>query len=194
VAPSVQSSRRRATPDEVAALASTIRLRILRLTLDEPMTNQQIAERLGLNPATALYHVRRLVAVDLLAAAPPRPRPTGGVEIPYRATRRTWALELTEDEKPTVAMLDAFLSEVREAGLERIEQAIRLRATLNRARRRELVGRLYALFDEYAETDDPDGEPWALFFAMHPDQRHPDQRHPDQRHPDQRDPDGTASS
>ncbi|MGY1604289.1 ArsR/SmtB family transcription factor [Geodermatophilus sp. SYSU D00815] len=168
MAEDLQPSRRRATPEEVSALASAVRLRILRLTLDAPMTNRELADRLGVDPATALYHVRRLVAVGLLAADPARPRPAGGVEIPYRATRRSWALELTEEEKPTAAMLDAFLSEVREAGLERIEQAIRLRATLNHERRRELVSRLYALFDEYAATDDPDGQPWALFFAMHP--------------------------
>jgi predicted ArsR family transcriptional regulator len=180
---SLQPSRRLATPEEVSALASAVRLRILRLTLDRPLTNQELAERLGLNPATALYHVRRLVAVDLLAAEPPRPRAAGGVEIPYRATRRSWALELTEEEKPTAAMLDAFLSEVREVGLDRIEQAIRLRATLGRERRRELVGRLYALFDEYAADDDPDGEPWSLFFAMHPGDPQKGNPHPGDPHP-----------
>lgn len=133
------------------------------------MTNRQLAERLGIDPATALYHVRRLVAVGLLRAEEARPRPSGGIEIPYRATGGSWALELTEEEKPTSAMLDAFLHELREVGTERIEQAIRLRATLSADRRRELVARLYALFDEYAGSDDSDGEPWSLFFAMHPD-------------------------
>jgi DNA-binding transcriptional ArsR family regulator len=159
--------RRRASAREVGALASATRLRILRLTLDDPMTNQQIAARLRMHPATSLYHVRRLVEAGLLEQLPPRPRPAGGVEVPYRSTGASWSLDLGEDDRPTPAMLDAFLAEVREVGVDRLEQAVRMRVVLTRKRRRELVDRLVELLDEYADTD-PGGEAWSLFFALHP--------------------------
>src|SRR5262245_44839912 len=50
--------RRSATEAEARALASAVRLRIMRLCLDRPLTNKEIAERLGVNPATTLHHVR----------------------------------------------------------------------------------------------------------------------------------------
>src|SRR5439155_18198906 len=60
--------RRPATEAEARALASGIRLRILRLCLDRPLTNKEIAERLDANPATVLHHVRKLVDTGFLAA------------------------------------------------------------------------------------------------------------------------------
>ena len=39
-----------------------MRIRILRMCLDEPLTNAQIAGRLGRDPASVLHHVR--IATD----------------------------------------------------------------------------------------------------------------------------------
>jgi DNA-binding transcriptional ArsR family regulator len=160
--------RRRATPEQVGALGSPTRLRILRLTLGNPMTNQEIATRLRLNPATTLYHVRRLVEADLLEQLPARSRTAGGVEVPYVSRGASWSLDIADDDLPSSVVLDAFLAEVREVGVDRLEQLVRMRAVLTRRRRRELARRLVELLDEYAD-DDPGGEPWSLFFAMHPD-------------------------
>ena len=44
--------RRDATEAEAKTLASSIRIRILRLCLDEALSNREIAEATGLNPAT----------------------------------------------------------------------------------------------------------------------------------------------
>lgn len=162
-----RAGRRPATPQEISALASAPRLRILRLTRDQALTNQDIAQRLGLTPGTTLYHIRRLVEAGLLEPQEPRTRTNGGIEIPYRSFGRSWMLDIDETTKPTSAMLDAFLDEVRET--DHIENAIRFRAMLSRERRRELIQRLYELFDEYTEAPDPDGEPWSVFFALHPD-------------------------
>jgi DNA-binding transcriptional ArsR family regulator len=158
--------RRPATADEVRALASAVRLRILRLALHNPMTNREIAEGLALNPATALYHVRRLVEVGLLEKQPPQPRAGGGVEIPYVSRGGSWALDIEEHQGMNSATLEAFLDELRQVGVDKIQSAIRFRAILTPERRRELVDKITAVFDEYA--DDDMGEPWALFFGMHP--------------------------
>ena len=55
---------------DARALASVLRMRILRLCLDEPMTNKEIATRLGKDPATTYHHVRTLTDRGFLAAQP----------------------------------------------------------------------------------------------------------------------------
>jgi predicted ArsR family transcriptional regulator len=150
-------------------------LRILRLTLDAAMTNQQLAQRLGISPASALYHVRRLVSAGLLEALPSRPRASGGFEIPYQSNRRSWTINVPAGERPTAAVLGAFLAELEEVGPERVEDAIRMRPVLTAERHAELLRRLRELLDEYA-TDDPGGTPWSLFIALHRDDRQADGR------------------
>ena len=62
--------RRAATDAEARALASALRLRILRVCLDEQHTNKEIATVLGMDPATTLHHVRTLLRTGFLAAQP----------------------------------------------------------------------------------------------------------------------------
>src|SRR3954449_12893350 len=85
------------TDAEPRALASELRLRIIRLAMDEALTNREIAERLGRNPATTLHHVRTLVDTGFLDAQPVRRGTRGAREIPYRATLLSWALEFGDD-------------------------------------------------------------------------------------------------
>ena len=85
--------RPRATDAEARALASTLRMRILRVCLNEPRTNKEIAERLGRDPATILHHVRRLVDTGFLEALPPRRGARGSREIPYVATGKSWRVQ-----------------------------------------------------------------------------------------------------
>ena len=132
------------------------------------MTNKELAGRLGIDPASAHYHVRRLVDAGLLDALPPRARAAGGLEIPYRSRGRSWALDLDDDERPTSAILEAFLAELGEVGAHRVKHAIRGRAVVTPARRAELVRRLREVLDEFSD-DDPGGKPWSVFIALHPD-------------------------
>src|SRR5918998_1960858 len=84
--------RRPATRDEARALAHPLRLRILRLCLDEALTNRELADRLRAEPATVLYHVRTLVRTGFLASEAERRGRRGAREIPYRATGKSWTL------------------------------------------------------------------------------------------------------
>ncbi len=111
-------SQRRPAPGleaEARALASAVRLRILRLCLDGALTNKEIARRLGVNPATTLHHVRTLVDTGFLAAQPVRRGTRGAREVPYLATRKSWTLDVAESGVTggRAAMLEAFLQEVR---------------------------------------------------------------------------------
>jgi len=54
----VDRRRRRSTILQAKAASHPLRLRILRLCGQQPMTNKQLADRLGCQPGTTLYHVR----------------------------------------------------------------------------------------------------------------------------------------
>jgi DNA-binding transcriptional ArsR family regulator len=165
-------NRRPATLEEARALANPLRLRILRLTLDQALTNKQLAERLGRDPGTVLHHVRNLVATGFLVPDEVRQGEKGALEKPYRSTGKSWSLSL--DESPVAestasqAMLEAFLAELAEAGPDAATGFSRLALTLDQPSLEELKGRVQAILDEFAaRPPDPGGEPYGLFFAMH---------------------------
>jgi DNA-binding transcriptional ArsR family regulator len=162
--------RRPPTDAERRALASSLRLRILRLTLDEPLSNREIAERLGRHPATTLHHVRTLVDTGFLAAEPVRRGTRGAREIPYRATRLSWRLDMGERAHgQSAVMLRTFLAEVEAAGVEHL-RATRLGLRLRPEEYTEFEERLQALFDAYeARPPSEDGQPWSVFVGLHPD-------------------------
>ena len=165
----MSGNRRPATEAEAATLASAIRLRIIRLTLHEPLTNAQIAAHLHRDPATTLHHVRRLVRHGFLEALPARPGPRGSTEIPYRGTRLSWSLD-DAGRDPTLAeaMLQAYLDEVTEVGVAALEQS-RLAVRLTPADAAALRAELAALLDRYsALPEPPDGEAVAVYLSIYP--------------------------
>jgi DNA-binding transcriptional ArsR family regulator len=168
--------RRQATEAEARALASTLRLRILRLCLDDELTNKEIAHRLGRNPGSVLHHVRRLVDTGFLVALPERQGSRGSREIPYRATGKSWELTGPEERLPGLpsapqVMLQTFLEELAEVGGE-MGTASRLALTLTAEHLEEFTERIGAILDEFAaRPPDQDGTRWSVFFAMHEDRR-----------------------
>jgi len=161
--------RRPATEAETATLASAVRLRIIRLTLQEPLTNAQIAARLHRDPATTLHHVRRLVSHGFLEALPARPGPRGSTEIPYRGTGLSWSLEgAGRDPSLAEAMLEAYLDEVTQVGVAALEQS-RLAVRLSPADAAALRAELCAVLDAYARRPDvPGGEAVAVYLSVYP--------------------------
>ena len=164
--------RRPATAAEAKALAHPLRMRILRLCLEQALTNKQLAEWLGKDPGTVLHHVRTLVKTGFLVPDEVRQGEKGALEKPYRATGKSWTLSLEESPVPegidAQAMLEAFQAELAEAGPGAAAGFNRLALTLNRASREELESRVLAILDEFVtRPPDPDGEPYGLLFAMH---------------------------
>ena len=166
--------RRPATEAEAKALASEMRLRILRVCLDEPRTNREIAERIGVNPGTTLHHVRKLVDTGFLAAQKPRRGSRGAREIPYLATGKSWRLgppdaAVTARYTSTHAMVDAFLQE-----FSRVEDLgtvlmTRVGLWLTEAERDELDRRLHAILEQHLGRRSPGAQPYSLFTVVHPD-------------------------
>jgi DNA-binding transcriptional ArsR family regulator len=168
----VGTERRAATAEEARAIASPLRLRILRLCLDAPLTNKQLAEALGRDPASVLYHVRRLVRTGFLTAGEERRGARGAREVPYRATGKSWRIEVvdeTQGRATTAALVEAFIDDVRRVGADNVG-AIRLGLRLTPTEHEELKRRLADLLDDFVGRSSP-GDPWSLFLGMHRDDR-----------------------
>ncbi|HEX6685593.1 MAG TPA: helix-turn-helix domain-containing protein [Candidatus Limnocylindrales bacterium] len=166
-------THRPATEAEAKALASAVRLRILRLCLDEALTNKEIAARLGANPATVLHHVRILVSTGFLAAQGERRGTRGAREIPYRATGKSWFMAVTDPGARAArnrAMIDAFLQEIQLVEQPGSIHLTRMPLRVGPQELAEFLRRVDELLEEYKQREpDPDGEPVSIFFAAHPD-------------------------
>jgi len=162
---------RPATEAEARALASAIRLRILRLCLDRALTNKEIAARLDTHPATILHHVRKLVATGFLVPEEERRGTRGAREVPYRATGKSWKMDVQDTgvSGGGQAIVDAFLAELRLVDVDTIKLS-RLGLRLTQPEHDELNRRLHELLDEYRNRPlSPDGAAYSVFVSLHPD-------------------------
>ncbi len=123
----VNVERRPATPAEAKALAHPLRQRIIRLCTLGDRTNQQLAAELDRDPATILYHVRKLVDAGFLAPAEVRTGASGALEKPYHSTGRSWQLDVEphHGDDASFAMLDAVREELAAAGPEALQTSSR---------------------------------------------------------------------
>jgi DNA-binding Lrp family transcriptional regulator len=134
------------------------------------MTNKEIAEALGKDPATTLHHVRKLVETGFLLEQPPRRGTRGSREKPYLGTRLSAALSFDDGEERTSvneAALGAFLGEIAEVGVGDAELT-RLVFQLPRERVEEMLSRLEAVLADYVDLPyDPTAERTAIFLASY---------------------------
>jgi predicted ArsR family transcriptional regulator len=168
----VETERRAATDEEARAVASPLRLRILRLCLDRPLTNKQIAEVLGRDPASVLYHVRTLVRTGFLVAEGERRGARGAREVPYRATGKSWVLDVVDEKQDRakgIALVEAFIDDARRVGFENVD-SVRLGLRLTPDEHEELTARLAELLEDFRQRRS-EGEPWSLFVGLHRDDR-----------------------
>jgi DNA-binding transcriptional ArsR family regulator len=164
-------ARRQADEAEAKALASPLRLRILRVALHQPRTNKEIAEALGRNPASVLHHVRTLVDTGFLVEQPRRRGQRGSRELPYLASGKSFCLEMGEERHAGERdlLLATFLEEV--AGLPPgALDSTRLGFRLPTAERERVQQRFHDLLEEIAALpSDPEGEPWSIYLGIHPE-------------------------
>ena len=163
----VGMDRRPATPEEARALANPLRLRIIRLCLNQALTNEQLATRLGRDAGSMLHHVRMLVDTGFLAPGEERRGARGSVERPYRSTGKSWTLDVGDQDSTTQAVIEAFGAEVAEMPKDAIVELSRLAARLQPAARDAFSERLRVLVEDLVAADDPDGEPYGFLFGMH---------------------------
>ena len=149
------------------ALGHPLRWRILRLTLDAPLTNKQIAERLGRDPGTVLHHVRELVRTGFLAADDVRAGKRGALERPYRATGKSWRLRMVPNAGATISIMDAAREELLEAGPDAALATLRLGVRLKPGDVAKLKAARSDRGDQYSKRDDPAGDPIAIVAVVH---------------------------
>lgn len=182
----MRGERRPATEAEARALASGLRLRILRLCLDRALTNKEIAELLGSKPATILHHVRTLVATGFLEAQQERRGTRGAREVPYLATRKSWVMDVSEHPVSggNRAMLEAFLDEIRHVDIDSASLNVqdenptgfaRLGLRLPLKDLEEMADRIGEILNEYAArpADMEHGVPFSVFLAVYRDVTRP---------------------
>ncbi|MCP3802899.1 winged helix-turn-helix domain-containing protein [Allokutzneria sp. A3M-2-11 16] len=163
---------RTATVAELKVLGHPLRWRILRLCLDQALTNQQIAQQLEMSPATTLRHVRALVKTEFLEASEVRTGTRGSLERPYRATGRTRglvALDLDAAElvqQRDFALLSAHRAELAQAGPDASRDIARGVLRLTEASQDELKRRLGDLLAEFEAREDPTGEPLSYLWSI----------------------------
>jgi len=162
--------RRPATDAEARALASALRLRILRICLGQARTNKEIAGILRRDPASVLHHIRTLVRTGFLEPQQERRGSRGAREVPYLATRKSWQLSTPAQGQ---IMLDTFLEELRLVPAEDVDTT-RLGLRLPPIQMAEFRERLFSLLDEYSDAaDDPGAPAWSVFIAIHADPNRP---------------------
>ncbi len=152
-------------------MANPLRMRIIRVCLNEALTNKQIAERLNRDPGTTLHHVRKLVAAGFLEAEDVRTGAGGALEKPYRSTGKSWALDVAVVDPDlqtdvTLASLEAFRQEVEAGPPGSLKGGFRLGVRLSAADREELIKRLDALAEEIKGKDDPAGEAVGIYCGL----------------------------
>jgi predicted ArsR family transcriptional regulator len=163
--------KRVATPEEFKAMAHPLRLRILRLCLHEPMTNKDLAQRLGKDPATVLHHVRLLVRTGFLAPEKVRPGTRGALEKPYRSTGKSWVLSAATPEQAKeewIVVLDALRDELLEIDPDDVLAGARLGVQLDHATARRYKARIDRLVRDLADEQDvKGGEQFGFYVNWH---------------------------
>lgn len=164
--------KRQASVEELRALTHPARWRILRLCVDQSLTNKEIAERMNMSPATTLRHVRALADAGFLATEPVRAGRRGSREQPYRATGRTWGLVAVDLDEPELvqrrdlAIIAAHRTELLEAGPDSSRDLSRGLMRLGPGSLAELKERVEALLLEFEARDEPDGEPLSYLWSL----------------------------
>ena len=157
---------------QIRAVASATRLRIVRLCNDREWTNKELAERLDLDPSTVHRHIRLLVEAGLIESPGVRQGTSGAYEKPYRSTGLSWKLsfDVIEDEDTgEAASLAAFRDELREAGHKSVAELTRFHLHLDNETLTEFIDAFKALVDRYGDTQPspPQHAGYGGIFVIH---------------------------
>ena len=183
---------------ELRAAAEPTRLRLLALCARGAFCVTDLCDVLGQSQPRLSRHLKLLVEAGLLEPAPVRTGTSGALEKPYRTTGQSWWLSAygdSDDGKPyddraeehSLATIEAFQAELREAGPGSVRSSARFMLHLSEEEMRELDRRLLAVLDEYIQTDHQRLDRPALggFVVLHqladPAPPEPGQPHPHPR-------------
>ena len=151
--------------EQLRAVASHTRHRILRVLRDGPATITQIAERLGIAKGSSNHHVKILAKAGLVAVV--ETRKVGGVTEQYYAmTGRRIELPEPVAGQPDTLMRNA-LADVEEAPPNEQKTVFLKHARLSPEAWDEFDKRVNGLIDELNELTDPTQPAADLFVAFY---------------------------
>lgn len=103
------------TVEQIQALGHPVRQHVLRLLTREPLTNKQLATRIGIAPGKLHFHVRELERAGLIEIVEERPK-GGVIEKYYRAVAAnfTGGLLFGESGEGNVEMFGSALDAARQ--------------------------------------------------------------------------------
>lgn len=154
-------------PDQLKALGHPLRLRVLETLsrdTDAPLTNRDLAQRLGVDPGHLHFHVRMLLRAGLIELADGG----RGREKPYRAAARTVrvAPELRAVATDAqAAMLDAVQRGWTQFGPRGQFRLFQATARIGPER---LLVLMRDFFERCRDAEDPDAEPLVVTGIIHP--------------------------
>lgn len=159
-------------PEQLKALGHPLRLRVLEMLggdNEEPLTNRDLAERLGVDPGHLHFHVRMLLRAGLIELVDGG----HGREKPYRALARTVRVpaELIASGSGSdvqAAMLDQVERGWAEFGSQGLFRSAQLTVRLPMERALELI---VEFFDRARDAEEPDADPIVLTALGHPPSR-----------------------
>lgn len=140
-------------PDQLKALGHPLRLRVLEALgeSDDPLSNRELAQRLGVDPGHLHFHVRMLLRAELIQQVPS----SKGREKPYRAAARTLkvAPELVSAGASNlhVAVMDDLQRAQADHGAEGKFRFVRVTVRLDPEKAMEVLSELVPRFEELEE-------------------------------------------
>ncbi len=164
--------------DQLRALLDRKRVAILRMLAEEALTVKQMADRMGLVPASVHYHVKVLERSGLVALVEIREK-SGILEKYYRAIAREFQVDPSlggAPEAPGLA-LDTLIRDMRSSvsHLQQVGEADPLinvqlvNVNLSREAAERFVSRLCELATEFRAAEQPDAPgAYSLALAIYP--------------------------
>lgn len=172
------------TVEQIQALGHPVRQHVLRLLTRDPLTNKQMATRIGIPPGKLHFHVRELERAGLIEIVEERPK-GGVIEKYYRAVAAnfTGGLLVGEASAGNIEMFGSALDAARQEYARAVEQyghtppitsLVHNEARLTEEGARRVQALIKAITDEMsaADTDaksDPDTSthPYLLTALFH---------------------------
>jgi DNA-binding transcriptional ArsR family regulator len=155
-------------PEQLKALGHPLRLKVLQALgdADGPLTNRELAERIGVDPGHLHFHVRMLHRTGLIELADGgrgREKPYRPVAAHLRVSPEFRAAGMAAELN--AAMLDEVTRGWRAFGSTAEFRAGQLNARLNPDILRELITEL---LERAAELEDPDEQQITMTVLVHP--------------------------